>query len=170
MKTVTGDLMNLNPRLTLLAPLLWLAVTLTAYALAYRLFLASGLRPIVNPVVIAAAAIIALLVATGTDYDTYFEGAQFVHFLLGPAIVALAVPLWDQARRIRRVLLPMAVGQRHGLRWQGDQGCEHWAFCAGARRAGVVLACPTVRPRVWHADPPRWTAAYAARVRSQVAA
>jgi predicted murein hydrolase (TIGR00659 family) len=90
-------------------PLLWLALTLTAYALAYRLFLASGMRPIVNPVVIAAGAIIVLLLATDTSYDAYFDGAQFVHFLLGPAIVALAVPLFDQARRIRRVLLPMAV-------------------------------------------------------------
>ena len=75
-------------------PLLWLALTLTAYALAYRLFLASGMRPIVNPVVIAAGAIIALLLATGTSYDAYFDGAQFVHFLLGPAIVAPRPSPW----------------------------------------------------------------------------
>ena len=67
-------------------------------------------------------------------------------------------------------LLPMAVVRQQGLQWQGDQGCEHWAFCAGARRAGPVLACPTVRPVVWHAQPPRWSAAYAAGVRSQLTA
>jgi hypothetical protein len=67
-------------------------------------------------------------------------------------------------------LLPMAVGRRQDQQWQGDQGCEHWAFCAGARRAGPVLACPTVQPVVWHAQPPRWSAAYAAGVRSQLVA
>jgi glycosyltransferase involved in cell wall biosynthesis len=67
-------------------------------------------------------------------------------------------------------LLPMAVVRQQGLQWQGDEGCEHWAFCAGARLAGPVLACPTVQPVVWHAEPPRWSAAYAAGVRSQLAA
>ena len=53
------------------------------------------------------------------------------------------------------------------LRWNGDMGCEHWAFCEGARRGGAVLACPTVMPRVIHSPPiPSWNQAYAARVNS----
>ena len=95
-------------------PLLWLAITLTAYALAYRIFTASGARSWVNPVALAVVPIIALLLATGTSYDAYFEGAQFVHFLLGPAIVALAVPLFQHARRIRSALLPMIVALAAG--------------------------------------------------------
>jgi predicted murein hydrolase (TIGR00659 family) len=58
---------------------------------------------------IAIALVAALLLATGTDYKTYFDGAQFVHFLLGPATVALAVPLYRNLDQVRRNLLPMAA-------------------------------------------------------------
>ncbi len=67
-------------------------------------------------------------------------------------------------------LLQANTIRRHGLFWDGDAGCEHWAFCAAARRSGVVLACPTVRPLVLHAIPPTWDGDYARRVRSQLAA
>ena len=50
-----------------------------------------------------------LLWATGTSYDTYFEGAQFVHFLLGPATVCLAIPLWAHRATVRRAALPIAA-------------------------------------------------------------
>ncbi len=46
---------------------------------------------------------------TGTDYDTYFSGAQFIHFLLGPATVALAVPLYDHIERVKKMLLPLLI-------------------------------------------------------------
>jgi predicted murein hydrolase (TIGR00659 family) len=51
--------------------------------------------------------LVALLLATDTPYATYFEGAQFVHFLLGPATVALAVPLYANLDRLKRNLLPL---------------------------------------------------------------
>jgi predicted murein hydrolase (TIGR00659 family) len=88
-------------------PLLWLTVTLLAYGVGHAAFTRSGHNPAVNPVAIAAALIAALLVLSGTDYETYFDGAQFVHFLLGPATVALAVPLYANLGRIGRALIPM---------------------------------------------------------------
>jgi putative effector of murein hydrolase len=90
-------------------PLLWLAATLAAYALGDAAFRAAGRRPVVNPVLVAAAVLAVLLWATATPYAVFFEGAQFVHFLLGPATVALAVPLWMNRHRVRRVALPMAA-------------------------------------------------------------
>ena len=51
--------------------------------------------------------LVALLALTGTSYQTYFDGAQFVHFLLGPATVALAIPLYAQFDRLRRMALPL---------------------------------------------------------------
>ena len=56
---------------------------------------------------IAVALIAVLLKLTGADYQTYFNGAQFVHFLLGPATVALAVPLYRNIDLVRRNLFPM---------------------------------------------------------------
>lgn len=88
-------------------PLLWLAATLAAYAAGDALFRAAGRRPLVNSVLVAVVILGAVLLATGTPYATYFEGAQFVHFLLGPATVSLALPLWDARAHVRRAVLPL---------------------------------------------------------------
>lgn len=90
-------------------PLLWLTVTLAAYVIAQWLYERARLNPLLNPVAIAVILLVALLSATGTPYQTYFEGAQFVHFLLGPATIALAVPLYSHFGTVRAVLLPMLV-------------------------------------------------------------
>ncbi len=90
-------------------PLLWLAVTVTVYWAAHRLYVLCDTSPLLNPVLLAVAVIVGILLATDTDYPTYFDGAQFVHFLLGPATVALAVPLYGQAHRLRRMALPLTV-------------------------------------------------------------
>ena len=90
-------------------PLLWLALTLVAWIVADAIARACGRHPLVNPVLIAIAAMGAVLVATGTPYETYFQGAQFVHFLLGPATVAIAVPLVRHRTLVLANILPMAA-------------------------------------------------------------
>jgi predicted murein hydrolase (TIGR00659 family) len=91
------------------SPLLWLTVTLAAWVAADWLAQRSGRHPLVNPVLIAVTLVALLLKATGTDYTVYFDGAQFVHFLLGPATVALAVPLYRNRLLVRRTLVPIAA-------------------------------------------------------------
>jgi predicted murein hydrolase (TIGR00659 family) len=91
------------------SPLLWLTATLWAYLGAHWLHERSGRNPLVNSVTIAVIALIVVLLATGTQYETYFQGAQFVHFLLGPATVALAVPLYNNLSTVQRLLVPMMV-------------------------------------------------------------
>lgn len=95
-------------------PLLWLTFTCVAYAVADRLSAASGRNPLVNPVLIAIAIVSSLLLLTGTRYDDYFEGAQFVHFLLGPATVALALPLYRNRATVRRAALPILLALAAG--------------------------------------------------------
>lgn len=92
------------------SPLVGLTATLVAYLLALWLFRRSGQHPLTNPVLLAVALLVAFLSLSGIPYDHYFAGAQFVHFLLGPATVALAIPLYAQVRRLRRMLLPVAAG------------------------------------------------------------
>ncbi|MCU0769337.1 MAG: LrgB family protein [Burkholderiaceae bacterium] len=96
-------------------PLLGLTATLLAYLIAYRIYERSGMNPLANPVAIAVALLVALLALTGTPYATYFDGAQFVHFLLGPATVALAVPLYDQRARLVRLAVPLTLGLLAGV-------------------------------------------------------
>lgn len=88
-------------------PLLWLTATLVAYVIGDTLSRAAARHPLVNPVLLAVALLAAVLLATGTPYATYFEGAKFVHFMLGPATVALAVPLYANRKLIRAALWPM---------------------------------------------------------------
>lgn len=90
------------------SPLFWLTVTLGAWLVADRLAAASGRHPLVNPVLVSVVLIALMLRATGADYRNYFDGAQFVHFLLGPATVALAVPLWRNRALVRRDVVAMA--------------------------------------------------------------
>lgn len=91
------------------SPLLALTLTLVAYQAGAWLHKKSGGNPLVNPVLIAVGTIVCLLTITDTDYGTYFEGAQFVHFLLGPATVALAIPLYRQVQQVRNSLLAICV-------------------------------------------------------------
>lgn len=82
-------------------PLLGLTVTLVAYQVGMWIYTRANLNPLLNPVLIAVLILVGLLIGTGTDYQTYFDGAQFVHFMLGPATVALAVPLYQQFQKVR---------------------------------------------------------------------
>jgi predicted murein hydrolase (TIGR00659 family) len=89
-------------------PLAGLTLTLVAYLAGFAIYERARFHPLANPVPIAVAIVVAALATTGTDYRTYFDGAQFVHFLLGPAVVGLAVPLVREWARVRRLALPIA--------------------------------------------------------------
>ncbi|MDJ0741686.1 MAG: LrgB family protein [Gammaproteobacteria bacterium] len=97
------------------SPLLGLTATLLAYSLAYRLFERAGSHPLLHPVVTAVAMLIGFLLLADIDYRSYFDGAQFVHFLLGPATVALAVPLYQQLPKLRRLWAPVLVATLAGV-------------------------------------------------------
>jgi len=97
------------------SPLLWLTLTLACYALAYRVYRSGGANPLLNPVALAVAMLILLLYLTGTPYEAYFDGAQFVHFLLGPATVCLAVPLYQQRGKLKALWLPIGLALVAGL-------------------------------------------------------
>lgn len=91
------------------SPLLGLTMTLVAYQAGMWLYERCGRHPLLNPVLLATLALVAVLTVTGTGYREYFDGAQFIHFLLGPATVALAVPLYRQIAILRRSWLSITV-------------------------------------------------------------
>lgn len=99
----------------LTGPVLPLAVTLATFAVASSLFQKSGRHPICNPVLLSVCALIAMLKVTGVSFERYFQGAQYIHFLLGPAVVALAIPLHRQMTNIGRSPLAILLGIAAGL-------------------------------------------------------
>jgi predicted murein hydrolase (TIGR00659 family) len=90
------------------SPLLWLTVTILAYCLCDAVSSALRRAPLANPVLMSICLVGLLVRVTGTPYGTYFDGAQFIHFLLGPATVALGIPLYQNRQLVTRAILPMA--------------------------------------------------------------
>ncbi|MGC9523607.1 MAG: LrgB family protein [Anaerolineae bacterium] len=87
-------------------PLLWLSVTLAIHQAALWVYHRVQVAWL-NPVLTSILAVVSLLLLTRTPYADYFESVQFIHFLLGPATVALAIPLYTRVRKLRRLLGPI---------------------------------------------------------------
>ncbi|ANG63188.1 hypothetical protein A8C75_12365 [Marinobacterium aestuarii] len=85
-------------------PLTWLLITLGAFVLSRALHERAGQSALLNPMALTVCQLVLLLSITGVSYDAYFTGAQFIHVLLGPAVVCLALPIWQNRRSIRRSL------------------------------------------------------------------
>ncbi|CAL62942.1 Putative effector of murein hydrolase LgrB [Herminiimonas arsenicoxydans] len=103
---------NLNTVWVYLAgsPLLWLTATLLAYRIANLVYEKTGRSALANPVAISVALLVVVLYVSNTPYKTYFDGAQFVHFLLGPVTVALAIPLYLQIEKLKRNWFALLAG------------------------------------------------------------
>jgi predicted murein hydrolase (TIGR00659 family) len=83
-------------------PLLALILTLSAYQLGVIIYERTNKNPIANPVGIAVIVVASILQFSNIPYAKYFEGAQFIHFLLGTATVALAVPIFHGYAALRK--------------------------------------------------------------------
>lgn len=115
---------------------------------------------------------------------SYYDSFALIDQAGRLGITGARVPLWDLEERaawmagrpvtVRSAfggiaVLPMALLRRMQLRWQGDQGCEHWAFCRAASQVGQVVACPNVAPLVIHEDDSiAWHPTYPDRRRRQL--
>lgn len=94
--------------------LFWLTLTVGIFLLAERVSRATGNHPLANPVLLSIGLIVTILRLGEVDYAAYLAGSQLIYFILGPATVALAVPLWRHRRQVREMALPilaaLAVG------------------------------------------------------------
>ena len=82
-------------------PLFALLLTLAAFEAGVTIYERTNRNPFANPVAIAVIIVAIGISLIDMPYAKYFEGAQFIHFLLGTATVALAVPIyqcWDSLR------------------------------------------------------------------------
>jgi predicted murein hydrolase (TIGR00659 family) len=91
------------------SPLPWLLLTLGAYEVGRRLRVRTG-HPLAQPVLVALVAVCVAIEVTGTGYADYRSATELIAFFLGPATVALAIPLHRQAHRLRGLVVPMLLG------------------------------------------------------------
>jgi putative effector of murein hydrolase len=89
------------------SPLLALILTLSAYQAGVMIYERFDRNPLANPVAIAIAIVATVITLIDMPYAKYFEGAQFVHFLLGTATVALAVPIYKGLDAMRGRIVPL---------------------------------------------------------------
>lgn len=96
-----------------------LIMTLGFYLIARRLSTWGKEHPFLSPPVITMFAIVFVLMAFNIPYKEYFAGVRPIHFMLGPATVGFALPLFNQMSRLKRVLKPLilalAVGSFVGI-------------------------------------------------------
>ena len=114
-------------------PLFGLSATLVVYVLAQAVYARLDQPAWANPVLWSVVTLASLMTVTRVDYPTYFSGAQFIHFLLGPAVVALAWPLWERLAALR----------------------EHWRALLAAALAGGVAASGSALLLGWLVDLPQ---------------
>ena len=91
------------------SPLFALIITLTAYQIGHFCYQKTDKYPLANPVAIAVLLVALCLYLVDMPYQTYFEGAQFVHFLLGTATVSLAVPIYRGIAALKDRFIPLLI-------------------------------------------------------------
>ncbi len=90
-------------------PLVWIIVTISAYKIGILVYEKSGKNALLQPIVIAYMIMLPILILTHIPYKQYFESVSIIHFLLGPATVALALPLYKNLTLIRSYFMPIVV-------------------------------------------------------------
>ena len=96
------------------SPLFGVTLTLVSYKAARVVFERTGRHPSLNPVLVAIVITAATLLLLGVDYADYMVGGRYIAFLLGPATVALALPLHYEARLVRQAAGPILLGLMTG--------------------------------------------------------
>ncbi|MEB5963994.1 LrgB family protein [Comamonas testosteroni] len=123
------------------SPLPWLVLTMLVYMAAMAIYRKSGNRPLLIPVFTGVVVIVAILMITGTPYATYRSGVSLLGLMIGPATVALAIPLYAQRERIRQLWLPISVALLVGclVALLSALGIA-WAF--GGSQATLIAVTP----------------------------
>lgn len=123
------------------SPLPWLVLTMLVYMAAMAIYKKSGNRPMLIPVFTGVVVIVGILLVTGTSYETYRSGVALLGLMIGPATVALAIPLYAQRERIKELWLPISVALFVGclVALLSALGIA-WAF--GGSQATLIAVAP----------------------------
>jgi len=90
-------------------PLVWLILTLGSFKLGIIIYEKFNKHTLLQPIIIAYTIIMSALFITGVSYEQYFKGVEIIHFFLGPATVALALPLYNNLKYIKSLFIPILL-------------------------------------------------------------
>jgi len=90
-------------------PLIWLLVTMGSFKIGIIIYEKFNKHTLLQPIIISYILIMSILVLSGASYEEYFKGVEIIHFFLGPATVALALPLYNNLKHIKTLFLPIVI-------------------------------------------------------------
>ena len=90
-------------------PLPWLIFTIGSYKIGLYVYKKSNQNALLQPIIIAYAIMLPLLLISGVSYEHYFKSTTLIHFFLGAATVALAIPLFNNLKHIYTHLVPLVI-------------------------------------------------------------
>lgn len=76
-------------------PLFWAMLTIAAFTVGQQIYRLLGNTAFLPPILTGIILVSVVLEVTGISFDTYMEGGQYLHLMLGPVVVMLAVPLYQ---------------------------------------------------------------------------
>ncbi len=92
-----------------------------------------------NPLLLSLVILVAILYFGNISYDSYMEGGKFISFLLGPSVVALAVPLYTQIEKIKKnafsIIVSVGTGAVVGL----SSSCFIALFFNGSKEIALSI-------------------------------
>jgi predicted murein hydrolase (TIGR00659 family) len=124
-------------------PLFGITLTLLIYTLSQKLYLRIG-KVWANPVLVSIVSIILLLQGSGIEYRDYAQGGDVLVFLLGPSVVALAIPLYQRRDEIWQRKRPIMVGIFAGSLVSIISACGLAWVLGGSREVILSLAPKSV--------------------------
>ncbi|MCA6063233.1 LrgB family protein [Thalassolituus marinus] len=113
-------------------PLFWAALTIAAFIAGQQLYRRTGNNAFLPPILTGIVLVSTTLELSGISYTTYMEGGRFLHLMLGPVVVMLAVPLYQFIHTMRKQWLRIALAVTIG--------------------SGVTVACAVVLAHFWIGD------------------
>jgi putative effector of murein hydrolase len=90
-------------------PLTWLIATLAAFKLGIIIYEKCNKHTLLQPIIIAYVILLSLIIYTDTSFEEYFKSVEIIHFFLGPATVALALPLYKNLKYIKSLFMPIVL-------------------------------------------------------------
>lgn len=128
-------------------PLFWATLTIAGFVIGQHIYRLSGNNPFTQPVLLGLLLVVVVVELSGTSYHTYMQGGDYLHQMLGPVVVMLAVPMAEFMASMRRqwlrILLAVSLGSGATIAVAG--GLTYW-YLADSVVANTIMTKSVTTP------------------------